>query len=986
MSSTTDFLDDIDIDANFYHENFQGVNRGLGNDEYFDISKFNATFNTNMDKDLKIIHLNIRSLPRNGNSLIIYLEMLKIKFDVICLSETWLNEGRLIENMFPEFDQYHSMRPADLPPGGGVAVFVRKKFHSYELSELSCNTNCIESIFVKLKINNEEIAIASCYRKPESFSAQTFINSLTEKISSIRSSNTCIITGDFNFNLLQIDNNLHSSSFLDAMLSLGLINTISKPTRNISSSISLLDNIFVSNSMIFSSGLLYCDISDHFPVFAIVKGALSNSNENERIQYRIINDLTLSNLRNSMATRDFSEVLQSDDLDFAMEKLDQILLSEFNQHCPILSKKITKKDRMKPWINYRIKNLMKFRTNKYISFKRDPRLTTWEDFKLIRNYVTKQIVDAKKLYFSNLFNLIKNDMKKVWTVLNGLVRPGRNRNSNEIKSLLIDGRIFSDDQEISNILNEHFSTVGSRISSEFEGADHHIHSLSLCPNSLFLKMITPGDVVRIIDNMKNKPCNFKFYPIKVIKELKFILSSVLSCLINKSLNTGYFPSKLKIARVIPLHKGGSKSELNNYRPISILPIFSKNFERIVYNQLYSFLEKFKLLNPNQFGFRKNKSTTQAVLNTLEYIYNKLDQSFTVISIFLDFSKAFDCLDHNLLLTKLYHLGIRGLPYRWFESYLSGRKQFVSVNDKISNIASITHGVPQGSILGPLLFLIFINDFPNVNPFFKFSLFADDSTLTCKFNTSNEVIIKNQLETELKIVYGWLKINKIKINYEKSNFIIFSYGKKYNLSRIQFGNDSICSTENTKFLGIIIDKNLNFKSHTSHISNKISKIVGLLFRLNNILPVEALTTLFSTLFVPHVLYGIEVWFGVLQSNNDRIFILQKKAIRAVNCLPYNSHTNQYFKSMKILKLEDLYKLRVLQFMFEADSPASHADTHSHDTRNRENLIIPRFNRAKTQSTIFYQGILLWNNLPDVIKTTQYTGAFKNGVKSFLLDSY
>ena len=393
-----------------------------------------------------------------------------------------------------------------------------------------------------------------------------------------------------------------------------------------------------------------------------------------------------------------------------------------------------------------------------------------------------------------------------------------------------------------------------------------------------------------------------------------------------------------------------------------------------------------MLNPNQFGFRKNKSTTQAVLNTLEYIYNNLDQSFTVISIFLDFSKAFDCLDHNLLLTKLYHLGIRGLPYRWFESYLSGRKQFVSVNDKISNIASITHGVPQGSILGPLLFLIFINDFPNVNPFFKFSLFADDSTLTCKFNTSNEVIIKNQLETELKIVYGWLKINKIKINYEKSKFIIFSYGKKYNLSKIQFGNDSICSTENTKFLGIIIDKNLNFKSHTSHISNKISKIVGLLFRLNNVLPVEALTTLFSTLFVPHVLYGIEVWFGVLQSNNDRIFILQKKAIRAVNCLPYNSHTNQYFKSMKILKLEDLYKLRVLQFMFEADSPASHADTHSHDTRNRENLIIPRFNRAKTQSTIFYQGILLWNNLPDVIKTTQYTGAFKNGVKSFLLDSY
>ena len=157
--------------------------------------------------------------------------------------------------------------------------------------------------------------------------------------------------------------------------------------------------------------------------------------------------------------------------------------------------------------------------------------------------------------------------------------------------------------------------------------------------------------------------------------------------------------------------------------------------------MYSFFEKYDILNPSQYGFRKNKSTTQAVLNQLEFIYNNLDQNKTVISIFMDFSKAFDCIDHTILLKKLYFYGIRGTPYDWFASYLSNRQQFVNVNDTNSSVKSVSHGVPQGSILGPLLFLIFINDLPNVSPFFKFCMFADDSTLTCKFDNSDELQIK-----------------------------------------------------------------------------------------------------------------------------------------------------------------------------------------------------------------------------------------------------
>ena len=172
------------------------------------------------------------------------------------------------------------------------------------------------------------------------------------------------------------------------------------------------------------------------------------------------------------------------------------------------------------------------------------------------------------------------------------------------------------------------------------------------------------------------------------------------------------------------------------------------------------------------------------MDQLDFVYNNLDQGNAVISIFMDFSKAFDCLDHELLLKKLHHYGIRGITYQWFKSYLSNRIQFVSANGTDSSALPVTHGVPQGSILGPLLFLIFINDFPNSNPFFKFNLFADDSTLTCKFVNSDESFMKSKLEVELEPVYSWLKMNKIKINLDKSKFMAFSYGKKYSLNNLK----------------------------------------------------------------------------------------------------------------------------------------------------------------------------------------------------------
>ena len=304
----------------------------------------------------------------------------------------------------------------------------------------------------------------------------------------------------------------------------------------------------------------------------------------------------------------------------------------------------------------------------------------------------------------------------------------------------------------------------------------------------------------------------------------------------------------------------------------------------------------------------------------------------------------------------------------------------------SNLALITHGVPQGSILGPLLFLLYINDLPHINSFFKFDLYADDSTLTCKFDNNDSEYIKNRLENEIVSINDWLMMNKIKVNYSKSKYMCFSFRGNRNIGDIHFGPNSLSNTSSTKFLGIHLDENLNFSLHVDKIASKISKTTGVLYRLNKFLPENTLKMLYNSLVLPHIQYGLEVWYSCSDKNQKRIFTLQKKCIRAIKGLRFRDHTNDHFKSLKLLKLEDLYKINLLIHIHLRNDLFLHSDQHHHYTRNRNNIVTPFFSHAKCQKTWLYKATSFWNDLPNSIKEINSSNKFKKTIKNYFIQRY
>ena len=442
-----------------------------------------------------------------------------------------------------------------------------------------------------------------------------------------------------------------------------------------------------------------------------------------------------------------------------------------------------------------------------------------------------------------------------------------------------------------------------------------------------------------------------------------------------------------MAKVIPIHKGDSVLTVSNYRPISLLPIFSKLFERLIYEQLILYIEENDILDKYQFGFQKNKSTELAISSITTEINQAKCHKMSSYCIFLDFAKAFDTVNHEILINKLHHYGVKNQSLKLFKSYLSNREQVVEVNGVLSNKGTITHGVPQGSILGPLLFLLYINDISNSSNILKFFLFADDTTVFYCAD-SKDPNTEKILNTELEKVSCWLAANKLSLNVKKSNFLHFHQGtsKKIPL-KLTLNSTLVEEKTSTKYLGAFIDNKLSWKIHIQHIKTKLARNIGLISKIRHYAK-DACLTLYHSLIQSHINYNILNWTCTHKTNLDSIEKKIKKAIRIISfSQSKNDHTLPLFLEHKILPFHLHSIFRRACFMWKLSNGYISEPVKSIFKVNPFNhkYITPHVTTEREKNYFEYKCTTIWRDVPDLIKNAHTMNSFSLNYKNYLLNS-
>ena len=526
-----------------------------------------------------------------------------------------------------------------------------------------------------------------------------------------------------------------------------------------------------------------------------------------------------------------------------------------------------------------------------------------------------------------------------------------------------------------------------------------MHSLCPLPTTIvfFLQPTSENEVINIFNLLKKNSEGPDGLKPQVLRVVNNVIACPLVHVINLSFSQGIVPTELKIARVCPIHKSGDNKLIQNYRPISVLSAFSKIFEKLVFNRLNQFLEKFKIITNSQFGFRSGYSTSLAISLLYEKITKAIEDKDHFVGIFLDLSKAFDTVNHEILVSKLNHYGIRGIANMWLHDYLSNRKQFVDFCGTQSKVEEINCGVPQGSVLGPLLFLIYINDLPLVSELLNTIIFADDTNL---FITHEDIdVLQTTANEELVKVSEWLKVNKLSLNIKKSHAILF--GKRaYNPESFSLFIDKtkINIVNETKFLGICIDKNLNWSNHIKLIACKIAKGIGIINKIKYKVNKSTLIKLYYSFIYPFLIYGNIIWGNAAKQHLNSIHILQKRVVRIICQAGYREHTESLFTELKILNIYHLHIYCVSLFMFKYDKgllPESlnylfskKSGEARYPTRCNPTYTLPFCRTDVRKNSLFYIGASLFNSFVELCIEYSFEissfSFFKIKLKKFIID--
>ena len=854
---------------------------------------------------LNVFSHNIRSLANNITKLRDNIEIYN-KYDVLAFNETNLRFDKLpsggivfksqkLPNGMSDIllDNFHEpfLQNPNSQKGGGLAIYINKrvaegdKIEPFDPNPDPSNVNG-EFQFIKIhecKGFKQTKIIANIYRSPsrKSDMFNTLLDSVLNKINRHSKKHT-IIAGDFNMDLIKYESTAEFQDLINVMANHGFVQIISRPTRITDSSATLLDHVYTNNlDNTISSNIITLDLSDHLGT--LTKISLGNSsshsknapiinkpssNSHQSTSLRVFNEASNAKFQELVNGQNWTSHLESGlDAQAQFDKFLAAYTNVYNTAYPLKCNRERRKNERansKPWMLPWLEVAIARKEDLFHKSVKHPTAENINAHKKMKKFCENHVLKAKSKHTKKYFDDYKDNSKKQWEMINNLL--GRKIYRNDCVRLKGDnGRIISKDTEVAEKFNDYFSNIASNLKAKTSNGSNAIFDPggfenylghSKIQNSMFLQPVQSGEVQDIIKKLKNKATlDTKIGPLKIANE-NFSFTETIAKLVTNSFTQGIFPQSLKVAKVIPIHKEGSKLDVENYRPISLLSSFSKIYEKLMHCRLLDFFDKKDALFEMQYGFRPGRSCEHALLNAQNVILDSLSKKQIGLLLLVDYSKAFDMIEHKILLKKLDHYGVRGIVLKWFESYLSNREQYVSIKNSKSSTRPIKYGVPQGSILGPLLFIVYINDMPKICQNAHFILYADDANIFVTGDTVEETFAKfEKLSVEL---LKWTTLNGLALNLKKTKYMIFSTKRIKFAHEIKIGSTKIERTTEARFLGIIMDEKLNWSRHIATIKTKMSRYVGIMYKLKQRLPLKARVQIYHSFVQSHLNYCCLVW--------------------------------------------------------------------------------------------------------------------------------
>lgn len=923
-------------------------------------------------KGLNIFILNINRLKNKINDLEFLLYTLNFNPDIIVLIETWLNENEAkFVNISGYNRSYYCRRKLR---GGGIMVLVKENIDFEEIPVDSRER--VE--FVLLNIKTFNLKLCASYKAPLGDNNVFFanLNKILEKHKDI------IVVGDTNLNLLEDShttrhyNNVLSSNNL---ILLNDINDFSYTRKHSSNSISIIDHASSSLSHKFKHKLIIGDhhLSDHRFLIVSLEAVRQQKQNSEFFIKTNFNKV--------------SESLESAPTN-SFDHFHDFLKSSIEINTAEVSKTLNKTSFKKPWFDLELKLLKKQRDKFYkLKLKFPDNQHFHITFTELKKALRLEIQKKKRDYYSSKVSSNIDNPKKLWSCFNEIIS---NKNSSP-KTSNITLKNCSPNNSAANIFNRHFISVGQLNCLTSTSSSNFILPT---PTTQILKSFnksTPECIRKIILSLKNdSSAGEDRMKAPFLKNNIEYFSTTLSKFINDSIDLGKFPNSLKKAKVVPIFKSGDRQDVSNFRPISILPLFSKVFESFLRDQLLSHLQINNIISPQQFGFLKGCSTTSAAISLTHKIFNNKGSGLKTSCLFLDLHKAFDTLNHGILRRLLEEMGIRDNALNLISDYLSERSQFVEVNGEKSDVLSISHGVPQGSILGPFLFLIYINNLIKLPLHGSLQCYADDTAIV--YGENDYTTLKRKMTEDLTLIDTFLSSINLKLNPSKSKYIIFKSINTNPLNyfnSISFNNKIINSTQIYDYLGLVIDEKLTFSEHINKIMKRIAPYLGVLPRIRYSLNRANLMKIYYSYIHSHITYLLPFWSVAPKCYLKSLSFFQNKVMRVINFKPYDFSTELLYNE-SILSFNQLQNYETILLIFKIlnnliRSPvplSTNIQNTGRVTRTCYELRTPNSISISSQKSVIYRGIKLFNDLPVALRSITSMSQFKKNLKEYVFNKF